>query len=89
MAVEAWLAFCLTETLLCFTPGPAVLLVLSVAAARGVRPGMRAALGVLATNTLYFALSGVGVGAAPAASHELAGAFLVGAGARHAWVRSE
>ena len=71
MDFDAWLAFCLTETLLCFTPGPAVLLVVSVSVARGRRAGMDSALGVLVANTLYFALSAAGIGAALVASHEL------------------
>ena len=63
MSWESWIAFCVTETVLCFTPGPAVLFVVSVAMAHGVRSGLVAALGILATNTLYFALSGTGVAA--------------------------
>lgn len=71
MSLEAWLAFCVTEAVLCFTPGPAVLLVVSVALARGAGGGMRAGLGILAANTLYFVLSALGIGAAIVASHEL------------------
>ncbi|HVN40659.1 MAG TPA: hypothetical protein VMW19_21035 [Myxococcota bacterium] len=37
MSLETWLAFCATETVLCFTPGSAVLFVVSVALARGAR----------------------------------------------------
>jgi homoserine/homoserine lactone efflux protein len=89
MTFDAWLAFCLTEIVLCATPGPAVLLVVSVALARGARGGMGAALGVLVANTLYFALSAAGIGAALVASHELflaikwvGAAYLVWLGAR-------
>ena len=71
MSFEAWLAFCVTETVLCFVPGPAVLTVVSVAMARGMAPGLRASLGILAANTAYFALSAAGVGAALVASWEL------------------
>jgi homoserine/homoserine lactone efflux protein len=71
MPLETWLAFCLTETVLCFSPGPAVLLVVSVALSRGLRPGVAASLGILGANTLYFALSAAGVGAALIASREL------------------
>jgi homoserine/homoserine lactone efflux protein len=71
MTSDAWLAFCLTEIALCATPGPAVLLVVSVALARGAGGGLGAALGVLVANTFYFALSAAGVGAALVASHEL------------------
>ena len=71
MPIELWIAFCLTEAVLCFTPGPAVLLVVSYALSGGRREGMGAALGVLAANTLYFALSAAGVGALLLASNEL------------------
>ena len=40
MSLEAWVAFCVTEAVLCFTPGPAVLLVVSVALGRGLRPSL-------------------------------------------------
>jgi homoserine/homoserine lactone efflux protein len=71
MSLEAWLAFCATETVLCFVPGPAVLFVVSVALARGVRPGVAASLGVLAANAGYFALSATGIAAVLIASHDL------------------
>jgi threonine/homoserine/homoserine lactone efflux protein len=71
MSVEAWLAFCATETVLCLIPGPAVLFVVSVALARGPRPGVAASLGVLAANLAYFALSATGIAAVVVASHDL------------------
>ncbi len=74
MSLETWAAFCITEAVLCLTPGPAVLLVVSVALGRGLRPGLGASLGILVANTLYFALSAAGVAAALAASREV---FLV------------
>jgi homoserine/homoserine lactone efflux protein len=74
MSLEAWGAFCVTEAVLCFTPGPAVLLVVSVALGRGLGASLGAALGILTANTLYFALSATGVAAALVASREL---FLV------------
>ena len=89
MSVETWLAFCATETVLCFTPGPAVLFVVSVALARGARPGMAAASGILTTNVCYFALSATGIAAVILASGRVfawlrwVGAFyLVGVGLR-------
>ena len=71
MTFESWLAFCLTETVLCFTPGPAVLLVVSIALGRGFRPGLGACLGILSANALYFALSATGVAAVLVASRGL------------------
>src|SRR5262249_6398498 len=63
--------FCATETVLCFTPGPAVLLVVATALSRGARGGFAAALGILAANSAYFVLSGTGVGAVLATSRNL------------------
>lgn len=74
MSIETWAAFCVTEAVLCFTPGPAVLLVVSVAMGRGLRSSAGAALGIVTANCLYFALSAAGVATALAASREL---FLV------------
>ena len=71
MSVETWLAFCVTEAVLAFVPGPAVLFVVSVALARGQRAGLAGALGILAGNTLYFGLSATGVAAVIVASGEL------------------
>jgi homoserine/homoserine lactone efflux protein len=95
VSFEAWLAFCVTETLLCLTPGPAVLFVVSVSLARGFRTGMAGALGILTTNALYFALSATGIAAALLASNEVftalkwAGAgYLVWVGLRMIFSRS-
>ena len=74
MSFDAWLAFCLTETVLCFSPGPAVLLVASLALGGGMRSGLGAALGIVSANTIYFALSATGVAVALVASREV---FLV------------
>ncbi|HXK23776.1 MAG TPA: LysE family translocator [Myxococcota bacterium] len=71
MSLETWVAFCATETVLCFTPGPAVLFVVSVALARGARPGMAAASGILTANACYFALSATGIAAVILASGHL------------------
>jgi len=71
MSLELWLAFCATEAVLCFTPGPAVLFVTSVAMARGMRGGFAGALGILAGNLFYFALSGTGIAAVILASGRL------------------
>jgi homoserine/homoserine lactone efflux protein len=61
LSVEAWALFCLMETLLCLNPGPAVLLVVSLAMTRGRAHGLHASLGVLAANALYFAVSATGL----------------------------
>ena len=60
--------FGFTEFLLSLSPGPAVLLVISVALTRGFKAGAFVCLGVIAVNLLYFLLSAVGVGAVLAAS---------------------
>lgn len=81
MTLPLWLLFCLTETALCLIPGPAVLFVVSVAIVRGTRPGIDAALGILAGNILYFALSATGVAALLVASSTLFNVLkLTGAG---------
>jgi homoserine/homoserine lactone efflux protein len=86
MSLEVWLAFCATETVLCFTPGPAVLFVTSVAMARGIRAGLAGALGILAGNLFYFALSGTGIAAVILASGRLF-AMLKWAGVAYlAWI---
>jgi homoserine/homoserine lactone efflux protein len=74
LSIEAWLAFCLTEAVLCVTPGPAVLLVVSAAMRHGLRAGLGASLGILTANAFYFAVSAAGVAAALVASREV---FLV------------
>jgi homoserine/homoserine lactone efflux protein len=74
MRWETWSVFVVMETVLCLTPGPAVLLVLSQALARGARKSVWSSCGILAANGLYFLLSATGVGALLAASPRL---FLV------------
>ena len=71
MTLETWALFAVTETALCFTPGPAVLLVLSQGLTRGTGPSVYANLGILAGNAVYFALSATGLGAVLLASYEL------------------
>jgi len=82
-------AFALTEVALCVTPGPAVLCVISQALSRGTWAGLLASLGILAANTMYFALSATGIGALLASSWTifsaikwLGAAYLIWVGAR-------
>ena len=63
MSLSNLLFFAAMEIVLCFTPGPAVLLIVSQAMKRGFRPSLRGALGILTGNAIYFALSALGLGA--------------------------
>jgi homoserine/homoserine lactone efflux protein len=71
VTLNTWIAFVVLETLLCFTPGPAVLYVVSTALARGPRAALGGALGIVACNTFYFLLSALGVAAVILASQRL------------------
>ena len=71
MTWEAWTVFVVTETVLCLTPGPAVLFVVAQGLGRGARAALTAATGILAGNAFYFALSATGLGAVLLASYEL------------------
>lgn len=70
MSIETWLLFATTEAILCLSPGPAVLLVLSVSLTRGWPPGLQASAGILVANTFYFLLSATSLGAILLASWE-------------------
>ena len=71
MTLKVWVAFVVLETVLCLTPGPAVLFVISTSLARGARAGLSGALGIVACNTFYFLLSALGVAAVILASSRL------------------
>jgi len=66
-----WALFVVTETALCLSPGPAVLLVLSQALVRGTGPSVLSNLGILTGNAMYFALTATGLGAVLVASYEV------------------
>jgi homoserine/homoserine lactone efflux protein len=63
MTWTTWWIFVCMETVLCLTPGPAVLFVLSSALKSGARKSIASNAGILAANSVYFALSATGIGA--------------------------
>ena len=63
MSLRLLFLFAITEFLLCLTPGPAVLLVVSQGVKNGFKSSMKGAAGIIAGNTIYFALSALGLGA--------------------------
>src|SRR5215831_5022893 len=96
MTLNVWLAFVVLETVLCFTPGPAVVFVVSTSLARGARAGLGGACGIVACNTFCFLLSALGVAAVIVSSNRLfvmlkwlGAAYLVWVGARMLLARSE
>jgi homoserine/homoserine lactone efflux protein len=63
VSLRLLLLFAITEFLLCLTPGPAVLLVISQAVKTGFQSSLRGAAGIVAGNATYFVLSALGLGA--------------------------
>jgi homoserine/homoserine lactone efflux protein len=63
MSAKLLLVFVLTEFLLCLTPGPAVLLIVSQAMRSGFRASLYGVAGIVVGNTFYFCLSALGLGA--------------------------
>jgi homoserine/homoserine lactone efflux protein len=63
VSLRLFLIFAVTEFLLCLTPGPAVLLVVSQGLKSGFKSSLRGTVGILTGNATYFALSALGLGA--------------------------
>lgn len=73
MSFEIWLLFLISELVLCLTPGPAVMLVVSQGMRRGLGASVAGSAGVLAVNALWFAFSAAGLGGILLASAMLFG----------------
>ncbi len=71
MTPTTWWLFASMEFVLCLTPGPAVLYVISSGLRAGARKSIASILGILAANVVYFAISATGVGALLLASYNL------------------
>jgi threonine/homoserine/homoserine lactone efflux protein len=67
---ETYWLYVLTEAALSLSPGPAVMLVIAYGLTQGARRSIYAALGILAANAIYFALSATALGALLASSRE-------------------
>src|SRR6202035_3087037 len=71
MSPTTWWLCASMELVMCLTPGPAVLYVISSGLRAGARRSMFSNLGILAANAVYFALSATGVGALLVANYDL------------------
>lgn len=71
MSWTIWAVYLIAITALCVTPGPAVLLVVSQAFARGLRSANWSILGIEAGNVFYYIVSATGVGAVLLTSYKL------------------
>lgn len=71
MSWETYLIFLVTTAVVCLTPGPAALLVVTQGISNGFRRSYWAIAGIALANTIYFALSATGVAALILASGTL------------------
>jgi homoserine/homoserine lactone efflux protein len=71
MDLSTWVAFAVLETILCITPGPAVLFTVGSTLSRGRAAGFAAVTGIVTGNTIYFVLSATSLGAILLASYEV------------------
>ena len=74
MTWTTWRAFFIVEAIMCLSPGPAVIFVVSRRIAHGLGTSLWATLGILAGNTAYFVLVAAGLATLLEASPD---AFLV------------
>ncbi|MDN3640945.1 LysE family translocator [Simiduia curdlanivorans] len=75
MAIDAWISFLLASALLCFSPGPTVLLVLGKSLNHGKGSVIPLVAGVLSGDVIAMAISFVGLGALLATYAVLFGIF--------------
>jgi homoserine/homoserine lactone efflux protein len=68
MSFATWLTYATLCAVFAMSPGPAVILTMTQSMAKGVRAGAGVIAGVEIGNTIYFALSGFGLGAVLATS---------------------
>jgi homoserine/homoserine lactone efflux protein len=71
MDLSTWVAFAVLETILCITPGPAVLFTVGSTLGRGRSAGFAAMAGIVTGNTIYFVLSATSLGAILLASYQV------------------
>jgi len=75
MSIDIWFAFILASSILCFTPGPTVFIVMAQALNHGKKSVLPLVAGVLCGDIISMTVSIVGLGALLATSAVLFGAF--------------
>jgi homoserine/homoserine lactone efflux protein len=71
MTWTIWAVYLIAIIALCVTPGPAVLLIISQALARGARSANWSILGIESGNVFYYSVSATGLGAVLLTSYKL------------------